>query len=147
MTLESTKSTTAINIRELIDGFENGTLPKEQWTHQAHLLMALWYLWTYSTDEAIPRICEGIQKYNVASGGVNTDTSGYHETLTQFWISVVATFLERNITEMSVEVLAHKLIQQNYAASLPLDYYSRERVFSVEARKIWLPPDLKPMSE
>ncbi len=147
MTSEYTTYLTATDIRELIDGFENGTLPKEQWTHQAHLLMALWYLWSYSTDEAIPRICEGIQKYNVASGVANTNTSGYHETLTQFWISVVATFLEQNITETSVEVLANKLIQQNYAASLPLEYYSRERVFSVEARKTWLPPDLKPMSE
>ncbi|MCU0355396.1 MAG: hypothetical protein MUD08_16910 [Cytophagales bacterium] len=145
--MTDTQPITAADIRELIHGFETGTLPREQWTHQAHLLMALWYLWSYSTDEAIPRICEGIQQYNVATGTANTSTSGYHETLTHFWIAVVAKFTEQHITETSIEVLANKLVEENYPASLPLEYYSRQRVFSTQARQEWLEPDVKPMSE
>ncbi|MDJ1494671.1 hypothetical protein QNI19_17120 [Cytophagaceae bacterium DM2B3-1] len=147
MTTESIAQLTAADIRELIYGFESGTLPKEKWTHEAHLLMALWYLWSYSSDEAIPRICEGIQKYNIASGGQNTDTSGYHETLTLFWISVVAKFLEKHILETSIEALANQLVEEKYPTSLPLNYYSREQVFSVQARKEWVEPDIKPLSE
>ncbi|MDJ1485252.1 hypothetical protein QNI16_32475 [Cytophagaceae bacterium YF14B1] len=147
MTTEGIAQLTAADIRELIYGFESGTLPKEKWTHEAHLLMALWYLWSYSSDEAIPRICEGIQKYNIASGGQNTDTSGYHETLTLFWISVVARFLEKYILETSIEALANQLVEEKYPTSLPLNYYSREQVFSVQARKEWVEPDIKPLSE
>ncbi|MDJ1505127.1 hypothetical protein [Xanthocytophaga agilis] len=147
MTTEGIAQITAADIRELIYGFESGTLPKEKWTHEAHLLMALWYLWSYSSNEAIPRICEGIQKYNIASGGQNTDTSGYHETLTLFWISVVAKFLEKHILETSIEALANQLVEEKYPTSLPLNYYSREQVFSVQARKEWVEPDIKPLSE
>lgn len=147
MTTESIAQITAADIRELIYGFESGTLPKEKWTHEAHLLMALWYLWSYSSDEAIPRICEGIQKYNIASGGQNTDTSGYHETLTLFWISVVAKFLEKHILETSIEALANQLVEEKYPTSLLFNYYSRDQVFSVQARKEWIEPDIKPLSE
>jgi hypothetical protein len=73
-------------IDRLLRAFEACTLPRSQWNHAAHLTVALWYLVRYSPSEAIQRIRSGIQRYNAAAGIVTTNNSGYHETLTLFWI-------------------------------------------------------------
>ena len=78
-------------LRDLVAGFEDGTLPREEWTHAAHLTMALWYLVNYPDDtESVRRIRDGIKHYNAAVGVVSTPTSGYHETLTRYYVHVVA---------------------------------------------------------
>ena len=73
-------------ILRLIEGFENGSWPAAEWKHQAHLAMGLWYLSKHDVPDATKLIRDGIKKYNVATGGQNTDTSGYHETITLFYI-------------------------------------------------------------
>ena len=40
-------------------------------------------------EEATSRIREGIQHYNRSVGTINSDHSGYHETLTVFWMAIV----------------------------------------------------------
>src|SRR5262245_52173365 len=69
-------------IERLVTGFEDGSLPKLEWTHQAHMTVAFWYLSKYSEAEATNLIRGGIKKYNQAVGTKNTETSGYHETIT-----------------------------------------------------------------
>jgi hypothetical protein len=39
---------------KLINGFNNCTLPKEEWTHEAHLIGGLWMLAQYG-DRSIGR--------------------------------------------------------------------------------------------
>jgi hypothetical protein len=78
-----------VELTEFIDDFESGQLPREQWTHQAHLVVALWYLINFSRDEAVGNIRNRILSYNRSCGIQNTANSGYHETLTLFWIKVV----------------------------------------------------------
>lgn len=56
--------------------FEDGTYPKESWTHRAHLLMAAGYLTQMTVEQATPKIRERIKAYNLAQGGENTDTAG-----------------------------------------------------------------------
>ena len=78
------------------------------------------------------------------ASSANTDSSGYHETLTVFYVRVIADYLEHTATEgASDAVLEADLIATRGARELPLEYYSRERLFSVEARRRWLKPDLK----
>ena len=64
----------------LIEKFNNVTLPKSEWTHHAHLTVALWYLHTYEFDEAVWRLKSGIILLNNFHGTENTNVSGYHET-------------------------------------------------------------------
>ena len=81
------------SLATFIEGFEQGTYPKERWTHEAHVVMAAHYLTLHTVPDATRIIRTRIPAYNVAQGGQNTDDSGYHETLTIFWIWIVAGFL------------------------------------------------------
>ena len=133
-------------IRSLIEGFENGTLPKIQWTHQAHLVMAVWYLSKLDVPVATDIIRNGIKGYNAAVGGENTDTSGYHETITLFYIWFVKKFLTNSNSENSLLENTNNFCAQYGDKNLPFEYYSKELLMSVEARRNWVEPDLQTLS-
>jgi hypothetical protein len=132
-------------IDRLLRAFEACTLPRSQWTHAAHLTVALWYLIRYSPSEAIQRICSGIQRYNAATGIVITKNSGYHETLTLFWIHFVRHHLKVKGSLDSLFRCANELIETLGDRSLPFSYYSRNALMSWEARNHWIEPDLRPL--
>jgi hypothetical protein len=132
-------------IEYLIRGFESGTLPRAQWTHHAHLTIACWYLVCYPESEAVRQIREGIRKYNRAVGIVTTNESGYHETMTLFWIRMVRSYLSKTTLECSLVGLINNLGSRYANKDLPFEYYSREHLMSWEARINWVEPDLKPL--
>jgi hypothetical protein len=76
-------------INNLVAAFDNCNLPQSEWNHAAHLTIALWYLIHYEQNEAVNKIRDRIQKYNDINGIQNTKYSGYHETLTIFWMQIV----------------------------------------------------------
>jgi len=129
-------------IERLVAGFEDGTLPKSEWTHQAHMTVAFWYLSKYSEAEATNRIRDGIKKYNKAVGTKNTENSGYHETITLFWVWAVRRFiLKRNLSTCALESI--NILVASYDKNFPLEYYSKELLMSWDARREWREPDLK----
>jgi hypothetical protein len=132
-------------IKSLIAAFENCTLPRDEWDHHAHLTVALWYLTRYSEAEATNLIRDRIQHYNSANGIKTTKDSGYHETMTLFWIRIVSHYLSVADRTRSIVYLANELIDSYGDKNLPLTYYSRDRLMSWEARNSWVEPDLKPM--
>ena len=69
------------DIAALLEGFRGRTLPKEKWTHAAHWAAALGLI---AEDAAAAyRDMPGmIRAYNESVGGRNTETEGYHETIT-----------------------------------------------------------------
>lgn len=130
-------------IEKLIQQFQNRTLPKEVWTHEAHLIVALWFVKKYPKSEATCLIRAGIISYNVAVGTPNTATSGYHETITLFWIWLIGEYISNHPT-LDIEVLVSSFLQSKYAQKdIFFKYYSKELLFSVEARANWLKPDLR----
>ena len=83
---------------------------------------------------------------NEAVGTENTATSGYHETITIFYMWAVRKFIESASPNASLVELANALIRGKCAAkSFPFEYYSRALLLSSEARAIWVEPDLKEM--
>jgi hypothetical protein len=127
-------------IERLVAGFEDGTLPKSEWTHQAHMTVAFWNLSKYSESEATNRIRDGIKKYNEAVGTLNTETSGYHETITIFWIWAVRRFmLNRSLVVSTLEKI--NLLLASHDKNFPLEYYSKELLMSCDARREWREPD------
>jgi len=147
-TTEHQQTTTLYHIQEeieaLIREFEARTLPREKWTHLAHLTMALYYLTSYPVSEATERIRSGIQRLNEAHGVKMTKDHGYHETITLFYIWAVGEYLQNTDSNSSIVELANGLINSLYAEkNFPLEFYSRERLMSWEARIGWLEPDLK----
>jgi hypothetical protein len=78
------------DIESFIREFEARSLPKSRWTHQAHLVVGLWYLSHHSPAEALSIVCQRIRAYNETVGTANTDTSGYHETMTRLFLHGIA---------------------------------------------------------
>jgi hypothetical protein len=126
----------------LVEQFEQGNLPKESWTHTAHFIMAAWYCVSVPLPQAVERIREGIRKYNVSIGGKNTDNSGYHETITLFYTTTIAHYLvTAGVTALTDESLS-ALIQQPFLEKNYIhQFYSRELLMSVGARRCWVEPD------
>lgn len=127
--------------------FCNCTLPKEEWSHEAHLKVGLWHLLKYSPIEAMCHLRDGIRQYNTACGVANTDTSGYHETITQFYVTIIKYFLEGQDIHQPVDRLATKLLKTYEDHNLVFTYYSKERLMSKEARCHWVEPDLLQIPE
>lgn len=115
------KYKTLDEIKKLIWKFENFTLPHSEWTHNAHLIVALWYLMHYSESEATDIICSGIQRYNFAMGIKTTKNSGYHATMTMFWIRIVDKYLSNAVANCSILEIANKLIKNYGNSSLPFE--------------------------
>lgn len=144
--LDTTKFRTTGEVLSLLRRFDDCTLPRDEWTHAAHLTVALWHLLEYEWDEAVSRVRAGIQRYNAAHGIRTTPTSGYHETLTLFWMHHVRAFLEEGRNEARSLVALANDLADSADSRLPFEYYTRERLFSVEARAAWVEPDLKSLS-
>ncbi len=134
-------------VETLFRAFETQTLPKKEWTHQAHLVVGLCFLRKFPQEEATAKIRAGIWRLNETNGTENTDFSGYHETITLFYIWTIGKFLSETNGENAAHVLANNLLLSHYADKLfPLKFYSRELLMSKEARKNWVEPDLKPLN-
>lgn len=127
----------------LLQEFIARTLPKAAWTHEAHLRVGLWHALRYADEVAIDLLRERIRRYNEATGVANTDSTGYHETITRFYVAMIRHFLNSVDASRLVDELAEELIARFGERELPLKYYSRERLFSVEARMGWVEPDLE----
>jgi hypothetical protein len=130
-------------IERIGEGLLARTLPRADWTHEAHLA-ATTYLLTrrpdIDLDVALPGI---IRAFNESVGGVNSDTEGYHETITRVFLRAVRLFLaEADRGEPLHELVNELLLSPMGRRDWPLRFYSPARLFSVEARKRFVPPDL-----
>ncbi len=153
MTHNTTSYSTLDEIKNLVRSFEKCTLPRKEWTHQAHLIVALWYLTRYPETEVVELVRdtpegtlrERIKKYNASQGIKTTQYSGYHETITLFWIQIVRNFLAAEGVNFPLVHLANYLLLAYGDKNLPFEYYSRQLLMSWEARKHWVEPDLQPL--
>lgn len=132
---------TDADIEALVRSFEDGSLSRSEWTHASHLLVALWYMRCHPRDRATRLMRDGIRRYNHIHGR----DSGYHETITLAWVAVIARFLARADRDRPISELAAGLIDGCGDKDYLLRYYSREVLMSDEARRAWVPPDLRPI--
>jgi len=125
------------------EGLLARTLPPAEFTHEAHL-GATTYLLTRRPDIDLERDLPGIiRAYNETFGGVNDDTQGYHETITRVFLHGVRLFLaEADPGEPLHELVNELLLSPMGGRDWPLRFYSAERLFSVDARRAFIQPDL-----
>ena len=130
-------------IEHLGEGLLARTLKREEWTHEAHLA-ATTYLLLRRADVDLDTELPGIiRRFNESVGGVNSDTEGYHETITRAFLHGVRLFLsEAEPTEPLHELVNELLLSPMGRRDWPLRFYSPARLFSVEARRTFVPPDL-----
>lgn len=129
------------------EGLLAQSFPRELWTHEAHLAACLWIVRDRPDIDPERDMRDIISSYNVAVGGVNDATQGYHETITQVYIAGVRAHL-RDVGSMPLyDAVNALLLSLRGRRELPLVHYSRDRLFSVEARLGFVEPDLRPLAE
>jgi hypothetical protein len=131
-------------VRHIGEGLIGCTLTRAEWTHEAHLAACLWVI--VERPDVVPELELGdiIRRFNVSVGGVNSDTEGYHETITKIYIRGVRAFLARADERMSLaEKVNGLLLAEEGRREWPLRFYSRERLFSRAARLGWIEPDVE----
>lgn len=136
----------AADVERIGLGLFDRSLPKAEWTHAAHFAATLWLL-RHRTDPRLERdLPPLIRAYNEATGVANTDSEGYHETITQASIAAARAFLSLHPANRPLHEIVDLLMTS--ALGKPdwlLAYWTRPRLFSVEARRAWIDPDLRPL--
>ncbi len=135
-----------LDVDQLAARFTAATIPHEEWTHRAHLLVGTWHVHRYGPDEALARLRTGIRRLNDTHGTPNSPTSGYHETVTRAYVRLLAAFLARCPIAMPLGERLALLIDGPLAGKdVLLTFYSRQRLMSASARAEWVEPDLAPL--
>jgi len=128
------------------EGLLSRTLPRPEWTHEAHLAATTYLILKHpevDLDSELPGL---IRRYNESVGGVNDDTQGYHDTITRAFLRGVRLFLEEADRSRPIHELVNELLMSPMGRrDWPLRFWSREKLFSVEARREFVPPDLASM--
>ncbi|MCA9295794.1 MAG: hypothetical protein KC983_04740 [Phycisphaerales bacterium] len=130
--------------RAFITQFEAQQWPLERWHHRDHIRLAYLYLRAYPFDEALRRIRHGIRAHNEAHGIPDLPTSGYHDTVTVAWLHLVAAMLEEYGPEDTGDEFcdAHPELMNKKTLRL---FYSRDRLMSAEAKRMFVTPNLAPL--
>ena len=140
------KNYTTEELYSLIKRFEAHSLPKPEWTHEAHLVVAIWYTNLHDDEESLNKVRSLIIQHNESVGTPNTDDEGYHETITQLWMKIARIYLKLQPFD-HISTACNEFINSNYSSSIyPLTFYSEEVLFSVEARRHWVAPDKTPIA-
>ena len=132
-------------IRAIGEGLLACALPREAWTHEAHLGACLWLLTERRDIDVDAEIAGVIRRLNESVGGVNDDTQGYHDSITRAYVAGVRLFLAQTAETDLAERVNALLLSDMGRRDWPLRFYTRERLFSVEARRQFVEPDLGPL--
>lgn len=153
---------TVDEIEVLVKAFEDGSLPNSQFNHAAHLTVAAWYLSRLPFDEAVATMRASIKRYAAAHGHDRL----YHETITLFWLKLLQGYMEgdgraewdnikvelggsttaaQSVKGVRLLKLINGVISEFGDTRLIFEYYSRDLLFSAEARAGWVEPDVKPL--
>ena len=129
-------------VEGVVRGFEDCTTSPSDFTHGAHLTVALWYLKRSGIMSATAMMRESLLRF------INHyQKQGYNETITVFWLRVVQRFMEeahaggsggRSVTE-----LANRLTAAYHDSRLIYDYYSKELLATQAAKASFVEPDLR----
>lgn len=125
-------------IGELVRAFETCEIHPAEFKHYQHLAVALWYLRHHPYEAASEKMRSGIQRLAAAYS-----KSGYHETITVFWLRVVHGFVLKADSRATIFDLANNLASEYGHKNVIAEYYSEELLASVKAKNEWVEPDLK----
>jgi hypothetical protein len=120
---------------EFIQALEGCTLPESQFGHAAHVRAAYLYLRESDFVETLDRMRRAIRNYATHHGKPHR----YHETITVAYVALI----QQHICERGPGDGWESFARDNAElldANLLIQFYSRERIESAMARKIFLLP-------
>jgi hypothetical protein len=132
-------------IMAIVRGFEDASIARAVWKHAEHLVVALYYITTHDdVESATDTMRKGL--FNLLTEGFKVDLTKempYHETLTVFWMRTAADFdASKNGAALLDKV--NELVEK-YDKDYPLRFYSRDFLFSDDARARFVEPDIDEM--
>ena len=117
-------------------------LAKTEWTHEAHLGATMYLLLGRPDVDIDKELPDLIRRFNESVGGVNSDSEGYHDTITRSYLHGVRLFLaEADRSEPLYELVNALLLSPMGRRDWPLRFWSKDRLMSVAARRGFVPPD------
>jgi hypothetical protein len=125
---------------DFLTAFETVTFTRPEWTHEAHVRMARLYLTRCPFAEALEKVRLGIQKLN----GVIGSPDGYHDTITVAFVRIIA-------DRLTVAGEPYDAFRDRnpdlFDRTLPavLRYYTKEHLYTPEARRAFVEPDREPL--
>lgn len=130
--------------RSMVGVVERTDFARAEWTHEAHIGFATWVVLSDGPSDALPRIRTAIKRLNESFGNQNSADEGYHETITAFYVLAIANLVEARNGHAGESIVAD-CVTALRDRTIPLRHWSRERLFSREARAAWCEPDLQPL--
>jgi hypothetical protein len=130
---------------DLVARFRARTLPKNEWTHLAHLAVGTWHVHQHGPEDALEFLRTGITRLNEVHGTVNDDAGGYHETITRAYVHLLSDFVGTRSGLTAADCVQALLVSPLAARTALFRYYSQKRLLSVSARKGWVEPDIAPL--
>ena len=124
-------------IAQLVQAVEDCTLAPAEFTHQAHMTVAIWYLARMPLAEATAAMRATIQRFAAHHGKHQL----YHETITVFWMQLLHHYADSAAPQLPLADLAQRAIADLSGMQPLLRHYSRECLFSEQARRAWVAPD------
>jgi hypothetical protein len=121
--------------------FEDASMPMTEWHHREHVKVAYLYVRKYPFEEALRMMREGVKAFNAAHRYRDTPLRGYHETLTRGWLHLV----HYSLCEFGPEETADLFFDRNpplQNKGALAHFYSRELLFSHQAKVDYVEPDL-----
>ncbi|HEX8068383.1 MAG TPA: hypothetical protein VF546_00425 [Pyrinomonadaceae bacterium] len=132
----------AAQLETIVRGFEACTIAPAEFSHRAHLAVALWYVAHLPDAEAAARMRAGLHRF-IAHHHAGDK---YHETITLFWLKLVRHFLERAGAGQTLPAVANDLLARCGDAQLLYAHYSRALIQTPAAKSGWVEPDLRPLA-
>jgi hypothetical protein len=129
-------------VREIVRRFENCVYTPAEFQHRLHLVVTTWYVFKMSEAAALSRMRQNLRRFSECH-----QAKGYHETITRFWVRVVAHFVDSvdSRRELPLTVIISDVVAVLGDKRYIYSFYTAERLMSEEARGKWLAPDLRPL--
>jgi len=120
---------------EFLHAFESGRISPADFHHRDHLRLAWVQIGQLGAEGAAAAVASDIRRFAEEHGHHRL----YHETLTRFWVRIVAHCAQPTFEET---LARHPML---LSKELPLHHWNRDTLFSQEARAAWVEPDLLPL--
>jgi hypothetical protein len=125
------------------EGLLARTLPRQEWTHEAHLAATTYLVLKHPEIDLDIELKGIISRYNESAGTPNSDSEGYHDTITRAYLRGIRLFLDEADVGRPIHDLVNELLMTPMGRrDWPLRFWSKNRLMSIEARRAWIEPDL-----
>jgi hypothetical protein len=130
-------------IIEVVNAFENCTLPVDQWTHQRYLTVTFWYLYLNSLTEANQLLSNSLKRFRFENNLHLLQNEGFEKSKQIRFLRAMDNYIKIYKSEKSFVELANLILEQfgdrDYCAEiedLKIDFPQIEVRRIVELRQI-----------